>query len=36
MLADKTYKNNASRLQSLLRNYNPNQIIEDYVLNDKE
>jgi len=36
MLADKTYKNNASRLQSLLRNYNPNQIIEDFVLNDKE
>ena len=36
MLADKTFKNNASRLQSLLRNYNPYQIIIDYVLNDKE
>jgi UDP:flavonoid glycosyltransferase YjiC (YdhE family) len=35
MLTDKTFKNNASRLQSLLRNYNPNQIIENYVLNGK-
>ena len=36
MLTDKTFKINASRFQSLLRNYNPNQIIEGYVLNDKE
>lgn len=35
ILRDKTYKNNASRLQSLLGNYNTMQIIEDYVLNDK-
>jgi UDP:flavonoid glycosyltransferase YjiC (YdhE family) len=35
ILTDKTFKNNASRLQSLLRNYNPFQIIEDFVLNDK-
>lgn len=36
MLTDKTYKNNAVRIQSLLNNYNPNQLIEDYVLNGKE
>ena len=36
ILANKTFKNNASRLQLLLNNYNPNQIIEDYVLSDKE
>jgi len=34
ILKDKTYKNNATKLQSLLRNYNTNQIIEDYVLNE--
>jgi UDP:flavonoid glycosyltransferase YjiC (YdhE family) len=36
ILADKTFKNNASRLQSLLKNYIPNQIIENYILNGKE
>ena len=36
ILTDKTFKNNTSRLQSLLRNYNPYKIIEDYVLNDKD
>jgi len=36
MLADKTFKNNASRMQSLLRNYNTNQIIEDYVMDKSE
>ena len=36
ILANKTFKNNASRMQSLLRNYNTNQIIEDYVMDKKE
>lgn len=36
ILEDKTFKNNASRLQLLLGNYNTNQNIEDYVLNKKE
>lgn len=36
MLSDKTFKNNASRLKSLLSNYSPNQIIENYILNGNE
>ena len=35
MLANKTFKNNAAGLQSILGNYNTMQIIEDYVLNYK-
>ena len=35
MLANKTFKNNAASLQSILGNYNTMQIIEDYVLNNK-
>lgn len=36
MLVNKTFKDNASRLQSILRNYNTMKIIEDYVLEDKK
>jgi len=35
MLADKTFKNNVTRLQSLIGNYNSMQIIEDFVMEDK-
>jgi len=35
ILADKTFKNNASRIQSILENYKSMQIIEDHVLEDK-
>jgi UDP:flavonoid glycosyltransferase YjiC (YdhE family) len=35
MLANKIFKNNATNLQSILGNYNSMQIIEDYVLNNK-
>jgi UDP:flavonoid glycosyltransferase YjiC (YdhE family) len=34
ILRDKIYKNNAVKLQSILKNYYANQIIEDHVLND--
>lgn len=36
ILEDVTFKNNVTRLQSKLRNYNTNQLIENYVLNNKE
>jgi len=36
MLAKKIFKNNASRMQSLLRNYYTNQIIENYVMDKNE
>ncbi len=35
LLTDKTFKINATGLQSIFGNYNTMQIIEDYVLNDK-
>jgi UDP:flavonoid glycosyltransferase YjiC (YdhE family) len=35
MLADKSFKNNATGLQSILGNYNTMQIIEDFVLEEK-